>query len=167
MTVFLSKLFSEVQLSIQSLCTTAVKIHRQFGGQDNTYEFLFAGGSYTAVPTSGDRKNRNKPTRGRKKSIFEAYMSKEDVSAGLKRGELIQVPGTYNVCDLVISLWKSQAVVGNECLLVAWKGIDVPVVDVRGRFFSFSQEVLEVEWNVLSSAEVLFLVCMFCKIPDP
>ncbi|XP_063195958.1 DIS3-like exonuclease 2 isoform X2 [Chroicocephalus ridibundus] len=54
------------------------------------------GGSYAAAPTSGDRKNRNKPTRGRKKSIFEAYMSKEDVSAGLKRGELIQGPLRIN-----------------------------------------------------------------------
>ncbi|XP_051637569.1 DIS3-like exonuclease 2 isoform X2 [Manacus candei] len=54
------------------------------------------GGSYAAVPTSGDRKNLNKPTRGRKKSIFEAYMSKEDVSAGLKRGELIQGPLRIN-----------------------------------------------------------------------
>ncbi|KAM6257972.1 DIS3-like exonuclease 2 [Porphyrio hochstetteri] len=54
------------------------------------------GGSYTAVPTSGDRKNRNKPTRGRKKSIFEAYMPKEDVSTGLKRGQLIQGPLRIN-----------------------------------------------------------------------
>uniref|UniRef100_A0A8C0EK03 DIS3-like exonuclease 2 n=1 Tax=Bubo bubo TaxID=30461 RepID=A0A8C0EK03_BUBBB len=54
------------------------------------------GGSYAAVPTSGDRKTLNKPTRGRKKSIFEAYMSKEDVSAGLKRGELIQGPLRIN-----------------------------------------------------------------------
>uniref|UniRef100_A0A8B9SF37 DIS3-like exonuclease 2 n=1 Tax=Apteryx owenii TaxID=8824 RepID=A0A8B9SF37_APTOW len=54
------------------------------------------GGSYGAALTSGDRKNRNKPTRGRKKSIFEAYMSKEDVSAGLKRGELIQGPLRIN-----------------------------------------------------------------------
>ncbi|XP_065604157.1 DIS3-like exonuclease 2 isoform X2 [Cyrtonyx montezumae] len=54
------------------------------------------GGSYAAVPTSGDRKNRNKPARGKKKSIFEAYMSKEDVSAGLKRGELIQGPLRIN-----------------------------------------------------------------------
>uniref|UniRef100_A0A8B9T2P1 DIS3-like exonuclease 2 n=1 Tax=Anas platyrhynchos TaxID=8839 RepID=A0A8B9T2P1_ANAPL len=53
-------------------------------------------GSYAAAPTSSDRKNRNKPTRGRKKSIFEAYMSKEDVSAGLKRGELIQGPLRIN-----------------------------------------------------------------------
>ncbi|KAL2301235.1 hypothetical protein Nmel_011801 [Mimus melanotis] len=67
-----------------------------FGGQGNTYEFLFAGGAYAAVPTSGDRKNLNKPTRGRKKNIFEAYMSKEDVSAGLKRGELIQGPLRIN-----------------------------------------------------------------------
>lgn len=91
----------------------------EFGGQDNSSEFLFTGGPYAAVPTSGDRKNLNKPTRGRKKSIFEAYMLKEDVSAGLKRGELIQVPGTYNVHALVISLWKSQAVVGNKCQLAA------------------------------------------------
>uniref|UniRef100_A0A8C4KLB2 Uncharacterized protein n=1 Tax=Dromaius novaehollandiae TaxID=8790 RepID=A0A8C4KLB2_DRONO len=54
------------------------------------------GGSYGAALTSGDRKNRNKTTRGRKKSIFEAYMSKEDVSAGLKRGELIQGPLRIN-----------------------------------------------------------------------
>ncbi|RMC02045.1 hypothetical protein DUI87_21207 [Hirundo rustica rustica] len=54
------------------------------------------GGSYAAVPASADRKNLNKPTRGRKKSIFEAYMSKEDVSAGLKRGELIQGPLRIN-----------------------------------------------------------------------
>ncbi|XP_023788729.1 DIS3-like exonuclease 2 isoform X1 [Cyanistes caeruleus] len=54
------------------------------------------GGPYAAVPTSGDRKNLNKPTRGRRKSIFEAYMSKENVSAGLKRGELIQGPLRIN-----------------------------------------------------------------------
>uniref|UniRef100_A0A8C5JAA0 CSD1 domain-containing protein n=1 Tax=Junco hyemalis TaxID=40217 RepID=A0A8C5JAA0_JUNHY len=54
------------------------------------------GGSFATVPTSGDRKNLNKPTRGRKKSIFEAYASKEDVSAGLKRGELIQGPLRIN-----------------------------------------------------------------------
>lgn len=92
-----------------------------FGGQGNTYEFLFAGGSYAATPTSGDRKNLNKPTRGRKKSIFEAYMSKEDVSAGLKRGELIQVPEMYSVRALVLksveitgSCWKSAAVDDRE-----------------------------------------------------
>lgn len=38
----------------------------------------------------GDRKSKNKSTRGKKKSIFENYMSKEDVSEGLKRGTLIQ-----------------------------------------------------------------------------
>ncbi|XP_062481960.1 DIS3-like exonuclease 2 isoform X2 [Pezoporus occidentalis] len=54
------------------------------------------GGTYAAVTTSGDRKSLNKPTRGRKKSVFEAYMSKEDVSAGLKRGELIQGPLRIN-----------------------------------------------------------------------
>ncbi|XP_039344667.1 DIS3-like exonuclease 2 isoform X3 [Mauremys reevesii] len=54
------------------------------------------GECHAAVSTSGDRKNRNKPTRGRKKSVFEAYMSKEDVAAGLKRGELIQGPLRIN-----------------------------------------------------------------------
>ncbi|CAM2119288.1 unnamed protein product [Caretta caretta] len=54
------------------------------------------GESHTAVSTSCDRKNRNKPTRGRKKNVFEAYMSKEDVAAGLKRGELIQGPLRIN-----------------------------------------------------------------------
>uniref|UniRef100_A0A8C6ZAW8 DIS3 like 3'-5' exoribonuclease 2 n=1 Tax=Nothoprocta perdicaria TaxID=30464 RepID=A0A8C6ZAW8_NOTPE len=53
-------------------------------------------GAYGGALTPGDRKNRNKPTRGRKKSIFEAYMSKEDVSAGLKRRELIQGPLRIN-----------------------------------------------------------------------
>lgn len=38
----------------------------------------------------GDKKSKNKSTRGKKKSIFETYMSKEDVSEGLKRGTLIQ-----------------------------------------------------------------------------
>lgn len=93
-----------------------------FGGQGNTYEFLFAGGSFATVPASGDRKNLNKPTRGRKKSIFEAYASKEDVSAGLKRGELIQVPEMYTVHALVISVettggcWKSAAVDDRELM---------------------------------------------------
>lgn len=38
----------------------------------------------------GDRKSKNKSTRGKKKSVFETYLSKEDVSEGLKRGTLIQ-----------------------------------------------------------------------------
>nr|XP_056706548.1 DIS3-like exonuclease 2 [Euleptes europaea] len=47
------------------------------------------GGPYATCSTPGDRKNRNKTARGRKK-VFEAYMSKEEVSAGLKRKQLIQ-----------------------------------------------------------------------------
>lgn len=39
----------------------------------------------------GDKKSKNKSTRGKKRSIFETYMSKEAVSEGLKRGALIQV----------------------------------------------------------------------------
>ncbi|XP_046295618.1 DIS3-like exonuclease 2 [Marmota monax] len=38
----------------------------------------------------GDKKSKNKSTRGKKRSIFETYMSKEAVSEGLKRGALIQ-----------------------------------------------------------------------------
>uniref|UniRef100_A0A8D2KQY3 DIS3-like exonuclease 2 n=1 Tax=Varanus komodoensis TaxID=61221 RepID=A0A8D2KQY3_VARKO len=52
------------------------------------------GGSHTTGSTPGERKNRSKPTRGRKK-IFEAYLSQEDVSAGLKRKTLIQ--GTLRI----------------------------------------------------------------------
>lgn len=52
------------------------------------------GGPQTAS-TPGDRKNRSKPTRGRKK-VFEAYMSREDISAGLKRKTLIQGPLRIN-----------------------------------------------------------------------
>lgn len=40
------------------------------------------------VGNMGSSRTRNK---GRKKSLFEVYMDKDDVSAGLKRGELIQV----------------------------------------------------------------------------
>ncbi|XP_034988831.1 DIS3-like exonuclease 2 isoform X1 [Zootoca vivipara] len=53
------------------------------------------GGPYTTCLAPGDRKNRSKPTRGRKK-VFEAYMSREDVSAGLKRKTLIQGPLRIN-----------------------------------------------------------------------
>ncbi|XP_059784922.1 DIS3-like exonuclease 2 isoform X1 [Balaenoptera ricei] len=38
----------------------------------------------------GDKKSKSKTVRGKKKSIFETYLSKEDVSEGLKRGTLIQ-----------------------------------------------------------------------------
>ncbi|XP_066477175.1 DIS3-like exonuclease 2 [Tiliqua scincoides] len=52
-------------------------------------------GGPQAALTPGDRKNRNKPTRGRKK-VFETYMSREDISAGLKRKTLIQGPLRIN-----------------------------------------------------------------------
>ncbi|XP_030044374.1 DIS3-like exonuclease 2 [Microcaecilia unicolor] len=41
-------------------------------------------------PASDKKKNRRKCSRGRKRTVFETYMSKSDVSEGLKRGELIQ-----------------------------------------------------------------------------
>ncbi|XP_012583594.1 PREDICTED: DIS3-like exonuclease 2 [Condylura cristata] len=47
-------------------------------------------GPHGVGASPGDKKSKNKPTRGKKKSIFEPYMSKEDVSEGLKRGTLIQ-----------------------------------------------------------------------------
>ncbi|XP_018121095.1 DIS3-like exonuclease 2 isoform X2 [Xenopus laevis] len=42
--------------------------------------------------------NEKRRGKGKKKNIFEEYMTKEEVSAGLKRGELIQVLKT-DVCE--------------------------------------------------------------------
>ncbi|XP_057602233.1 DIS3-like exonuclease 2 isoform X6 [Hippopotamus amphibius kiboko] len=47
-------------------------------------------GPHGVGASPGDKKSKNKTIRGKKKSIFETYMSKEDVSEGLKRGTLIQ-----------------------------------------------------------------------------
>ncbi|XP_007941999.1 DIS3-like exonuclease 2 [Orycteropus afer afer] len=47
-------------------------------------------GPHGVGASPGDRKSKNKAKRGKKRSIFETYMSKEDVSEGLKRGTLIQ-----------------------------------------------------------------------------
>ncbi|KAG8515598.1 DIS3-like exonuclease 2, partial [Galemys pyrenaicus] len=47
-------------------------------------------GHHGVGASPGDKKSKSKSTRGKKKSIFETYMSKEDVSEGLKRGTLIQ-----------------------------------------------------------------------------
>nr|XP_020028408.1 DIS3-like exonuclease 2 isoform X1 [Castor canadensis]XP_020028409.1 DIS3-like exonuclease 2 isoform X1 [Castor canadensis]XP_020028410.1 DIS3-like exonuclease 2 isoform X1 [Castor canadensis]XP_020028411.1 DIS3-like exonuclease 2 isoform X1 [Castor canadensis] len=47
-------------------------------------------GPHGVGASPGEKKSRNKSTRGKRKSIFETYMSKEDVSEGLKRGMLIQ-----------------------------------------------------------------------------
>ncbi|XP_021102739.1 DIS3-like exonuclease 2 isoform X2 [Heterocephalus glaber] len=47
-------------------------------------------GPHGAGASPGDKKSKNKSMRGKKKSIFETYLSKEDVSQGLKRGTLIQ-----------------------------------------------------------------------------
>lgn len=40
---------------------------------------------------SSAEKNKSKGGRGSKKQVFECYMTLEEVSHGLKRGELIQV----------------------------------------------------------------------------
>lgn len=83
---------------------------------------LLSGGPHGAFLTPGDRKNRSKPTRGRKK-VFEAYMSKEDVSAGLKRKTLLQVRGTEE--DDKFDLKRTSGVPGvevNFCLgILSWK----------------------------------------------
>ncbi|XP_049744411.1 DIS3-like exonuclease 2 [Elephas maximus indicus] len=47
-------------------------------------------GPHGVGASPGDKKPKNKSMRGKKKSVFETYMSKEDVSEGLKRGTLIQ-----------------------------------------------------------------------------
>ncbi|KAM9248483.1 DIS3-like exonuclease 2 isoform 1-T1 [Dugong dugon] len=47
-------------------------------------------GPHGVGASPGDKKSKTKTMRGKKKSIFETYMSKEDVSEGLKRGTLIQ-----------------------------------------------------------------------------
>ena len=52
-------------------------------------------GPHGVGASPGDKKSKSKTTRGKKKSIFETYMSKEDVSEGLKRGTLIQVLKIY------------------------------------------------------------------------
>uniref|UniRef100_A0A7N4NMG7 DIS3 like 3'-5' exoribonuclease 2 n=1 Tax=Sarcophilus harrisii TaxID=9305 RepID=A0A7N4NMG7_SARHA len=43
-----------------------------------------------AGSSPGDKKMSGKHSQGKKRNIFEAYMSRENVSAGLKRGALIQ-----------------------------------------------------------------------------
>lgn len=53
-------------------------------------------GPHGVGASPGDKKSKNKSIRGKKKSIFETYMSKEDISEGLKRGTLIQVLKTYD-----------------------------------------------------------------------
>uniref|UniRef100_A0A667YUL0 DIS3-like exonuclease 2 n=1 Tax=Myripristis murdjan TaxID=586833 RepID=A0A667YUL0_9TELE len=45
---------------------------------------------FTSTSSSPADKNKNKGGRGSKKQIFESYMTCEDVSHGLKRGQLIQ-----------------------------------------------------------------------------
>lgn len=51
---------------------------------------LQTGAARGANRSSGSTPNDKKYNKTRKRNIFEAYLSREDVSAGLKRGELIQ-----------------------------------------------------------------------------
>ncbi|KAJ8270415.1 hypothetical protein GJAV_G00114300 [Gymnothorax javanicus] len=53
-------------------------------------------GNPDASITPDKTKSKNKSGRGKKKPVFEAYMCGEDVSTGLKSGELIQGPLRIN-----------------------------------------------------------------------
>lgn len=73
-----------------------------------SYNFIFL---FTAPKESLHQKDKDKNTkdcRGSRKLLFEEYMFTEDVSAGLKRGELLQV--NFNTCKLVRLCSSSQAV---------------------------------------------------------
>lgn len=62
------------------------------GRVDCCFMFLgvfFVVGSSVVGVSLGDKKLKNKFMRGKKKSIFEIYMFKEDVLEGLKRGIFI------------------------------------------------------------------------------
>lgn len=54
----------------------------------NQLTTFFSPASSSSSPAD---KSKNKGGRGSKKQVFESYMTLEDVSHGLKRGELIQV----------------------------------------------------------------------------
>lgn len=63
-----------------------------------------------------DKDKNTNDCRGSQKQLFEQYMSTEDVSAGLKRGELIQVNLVHaNLCVWVVHL-TSPAVCSPACL---------------------------------------------------
>ncbi|MBN3283519.1 DI3L2 exonuclease, partial [Polyodon spathula] len=53
-------------------------------------------GSGSNVTPSDNGRHRNNPGRGRKRQVFEPYMTPQDVSAGLKRSELLQGPLRIN-----------------------------------------------------------------------
>ncbi|XP_040284369.1 DIS3-like exonuclease 2 isoform X1 [Bufo bufo] len=57
---------------------------------------LQTGAGRGAYRSSGSTPNDKKHNKTRKRNVFEAYLSKEEVSAGLKRGELIQGPLRIN-----------------------------------------------------------------------
>lgn len=52
---------------------------------------VFVGSISASTFISSAEKNKNKGGRGSKKQVFESYMTLEELSDGLKRGELIQV----------------------------------------------------------------------------
>ncbi|XP_067851360.1 DIS3-like exonuclease 2 isoform X2 [Heptranchias perlo] len=62
----------------------------------NFKSMISKGGNLGIYSIPNDKRNRNRSGRGRKKKIFETYLPVNDVSAGLKRGELIQGPLRIN-----------------------------------------------------------------------
>lgn len=71
--------------------------------------------------TDKENKQRN---RGRRKHLYDDYMSIKDVSDGLKRGELLQVH-THTLPFLIVSVLSAELnltpvnnVVNNACLFL-------------------------------------------------
>uniref|UniRef100_A0A8C5CAM0 DIS3-like exonuclease 2 n=1 Tax=Gadus morhua TaxID=8049 RepID=A0A8C5CAM0_GADMO len=69
--------------------------HRDCPLQLDQWSCLFCSSS-TPGNSPGDKNLKNRGGRGFKKQVFEAYMSHEVVSQGLKRGELLQGPLRIN-----------------------------------------------------------------------
>lgn len=79
---------SESQVETMNISDCRINV-RQIG----TPRAGFNGATSTPIEK---KKNRNKPSKGRKKTLFEPYMSFAEVSEGLKRGELLQGPLRIN-----------------------------------------------------------------------
>ncbi|XP_074045755.1 DIS3-like exonuclease 2 isoform X3 [Macrotis lagotis] len=75
-------------LEAEALSHSDCKIHpKQLGTPKGVSH---AAGCSGTGSSPGDKKMPGKHSQGKRRNIFEAYMSKESVSAGLKRGTLIQ-----------------------------------------------------------------------------
>ena len=66
----------------------------------NHINFHFFLASTTNSPAD---KSKNKGGKGSKKQVFDSYMTAEDVSHGLKRGELVQVQCNSYISRIFLS----------------------------------------------------------------